>query len=233
MKRLNLYGEVIMDNDKRISHELDALRKVLNYSEVREASSGACFGPGVAYFAGLFFLSLIPMIVKVSVCEFNDAERLNFLIFVVYTFLIGFLFMIFITIARSMFISLPFCYRSNSSLCRKMNDCFKHYTLNYLILHLIILGGCIFLSINGVVFITITLLLLAFSCIKLKIEFDKLKFKEIIDELNLRVTFQQHSFRVSNECDGIKNDEHNPATGLPMVGGVDVAGNPYGYSHHD
>jgi hypothetical protein len=27
------------------------------------------------------------------------------------------------------------------------------------------------------------------------------------------------------------DDDVNPATGLPMVGGVDVAGNPYGYSY--
>lgn len=222
-----------MGNDKRISHELDTLRKVLNYSEVREPSFGACFGPGVAYFAGLFLLSLFPMVVKVCVYEFNDADRLNFLIFVVYTFLIGFLFMIFITASRSMFISLPFCYRYNSSLCRKMSDGFKHYILNFLIWYLMILGGCVFFSVNGVVFITIMLLLFVFTCIRLKKEFDKLKFKKIIDELNSRVTFQQHSFRVSSECDGIKNDEHNPTTGLPMVGGVDVAGNPYGYSHHD
>lgn len=222
-----------MDNDKRIRHELDTLRKALNYIGVREPSFLACFGPGMACFSGLFFLSIFFMGIKAYMFEFNDADRLNFLVISIYTFLLGFLLVIFITAARSMFASLPFCYRCNSKLCLEMRDGFKHYIFNFLIWYLMILGGCVFLSVNGCVFITITVLLLTFTCVKLKKIFDKLKFRKIIDELNLRVTFQRHSFRVSSECDGIKNDEHNPATGLPMVGGVDAGGNPYGYSHHD
>lgn len=221
-----------MDN-KCVSRELDTLRRVLNYNGVRESSFLACLAHGVAYFAGLFFLSLSLLVIKAGLYGFNDVDRLNSLVVIIYTFLVGFLSMIFITAAKSMFVSLPYCYRCNSKLCCKMKGSFKYYTSKFFVWYLMILCGCISLSLNGSVFITMTLMLLAFICIRMKKTFDRLEFKKIIDEVNLQVIFKRYSFPESNEYYGMKNEEHNPATGLPMVGSVDVGGNPYGYSHHD
>ena len=96
-----------------------------------------------------------------------------------------------------------------------------------------ILACCVFLSVNWGVFIAITLSLFVYTCIRLKKNFDTLQFEKIIDELNVRVISRRQYSLVPSEHGGIKNDEYNPATGLPMIGGVDVGGNPYGYSRHD
>ncbi|MFS6817294.1 surface exclusion protein [Citrobacter meridianamericanus] len=34
------------------------------------------------------------------------------------------------------------------------------------------------------------------------------------------------------EFQHVEFEQSNPATGLPMIGGVDISGNPYGSSHH-
>ncbi|EKA6272950.1 surface exclusion protein [Salmonella enterica] len=34
------------------------------------------------------------------------------------------------------------------------------------------------------------------------------------------------------EFQHVEFEQTNPATGLPMIGGVDISGNPYGSSHH-
>jgi len=38
---------------------------------------------------------------------------------------------------------------------------------------------------------------------------------------------------VELEFNSVEFDRYNPATGLPMIGGVDISGNPYGSSRHN
>lgn len=222
-----------MDNDGAIDRELDMLRKVLGYSGSRRKSFRDCFGSGGVYFAGLFISGLVCVFVKGELYGLSDVDRLNSLMIVIYTFLLGFIFMLLITSARSLYLSIPYGFRCKSRSCSKLSDSFKFYALVYFFCYLVIFLLCVLLSISGVVFIAVTLFLLIIFCMRLCKIYDELQFNKIIKELSLYVILAKPPFPVLSECDGMRNAEHNPATGLPMVGGVDVGGNPYGYNQHE
>lgn len=63
-------------------------------------------------------------------------------------------------------------------------------------------------------------------------------FKFIADFLNYLEDIDYHSYS-ENDTNQYKrksysfNCDINPATGLPMIGGVDAAGNPYGLNDND
>lgn len=164
--------------------------------------------------------------------EICDVDRLNFLVAGIYTFLLGFISMLFIIAVQSLYLSIPYGFRCKSKTCCKLKDGFNFYILVYLFMYFIVFLFCVFLSVNGVVFIAVTLIVLIAICMRLKKISDDLQFNKIMNELNAYVISFGRYLPISSECNGMRNDEHNPATGLPMVGGVDVAGNPYGYEQH-
>lgn len=223
-----------MITNEVIECELNILKKVLNYNGLTRTSKWNCLWPGVGFFLWIVLWPLVSFGAKLSFNELASEERLGLFISIVAVFILGFTSLFFSFSSKVLYLSIPSGFRLYSTMYSLLVARAKVFLCAFLMLYLVSVAICTFIPF-GVVFFP---LILVSSIIVLSMAINRVFYVSRLHMISSTVLAFKHAGRFrkmqSDEgCESININEHNPATGLPMVGGVDVGGNPYGYSRHD
>ncbi|HHB6745850.1 TPA: hypothetical protein ACN77W_005380, partial [Klebsiella pneumoniae] len=110
----------------------------------------------------------------------------------------------------------------------------RRYVSTFLLWYLLVVVFCALAPFGFVFFTLITIGSVIVLSVCVNIGFNAYKLNAMASIItSFKSVGKTKALRNDDGYESIKLDEHNPATGLPMIGGVDVGGNPYGYSRHE
>lgn len=221
-----------MINEKIIQEELEFLVKVLSYGGLKSVSFWKSVWPGLMIFCWLVFWPLTFFSARLYAPFIISEERLGVVVSIVFSFVFGLLALIFITSARSLYLSAPYSFRVNSKMYYFFSRKVKKYAAIFSIWYAVLVLLCALFNLSSMYFLSVIVVSVIGFSVRMNVDFNRYQ----INELALTLTCKrvgESRIATSNDFDSIKIDEHNPATGLPMNGGVDVAGNSYGFSRHE
>lgn len=223
-----------MIKNEVIECELNILKKVLNYNGLMRPPKWDCLWPGVVMLLWIVLWPLVSFGAKLSFNELVSEERLGLFISIIAVFVLGVTSLFFSFGSRVLYLSIPSGFRSYSRMYSLLVARAKVYLRAFLVFYLVIVAVCTFIPF-GIVFFPF---ILVSYMIVLGVAINRGFHVSRLHMISITVlTFKNAGrFRVMQSDEGYESidiNEHNPATGLPMVGGVDVGGDPYGYSRHD
>lgn len=222
-----------MITEKIIQKELGVLVKVLSYSGLKSVSFWKSVWPGLMLCSWFVFWPLMFFSGRLY-SPFNiSEERLGVVVSIGTSFVLGLLSLIFIGSARSLYLSAPYSFRINSKMYFFLSKKIKRYAAVFSFWYAVLVVFCALFNLSAICFLSAIIASVIGFSVYMNIDFNRYKINELAYILTPCKRVGESIISTSSSFDGIKIDEHNPATGLPMNGGVDVAGNPYGYSRHE
>ena len=217
-----------------VNRELGILKRVLSYKGLRKLSIWHCLWPGIMMCLWFALWPLLIFSVKLHFSELVSEERLGLFVSTIAVVILGFFSIVFSFNARSLYLSVPYGFIIYSEMYSFFSKKLRRYVSTFLLWYLLVVVFCALAPFGFVFFTLITIGSVIVLSVCVNIGFNAYKLNAMASIItSFKSVGKTKALRNDDGYESIKLYEHNPATGLPMIGGVDVGGNPYGYSRHE
>lgn len=223
-----------MITNEIVDRELVILRKVLTYNGFKTPSFWRCFWPS---FVICFWVALWPFLifsVKISLSGSVRSDDVGIFISMIAVGVLTLFSCVLSISSRVLYLSVPSCFRAHSQMYAFFNSRLRAYVLFFLLSYSFFVVFCSLVPYGLVFFSPLTIVAVIIFIRHAINSVNVYKLNVMTSIITSFKSIGMHrTIGGDNGYEGMRQEEHNPATGLPMVGGVDVGGNPYGYSRHE
>ncbi|WP_336185701.1 hypothetical protein [Klebsiella grimontii] len=223
-----------MITNEIVDNELAILKKVLAYKGLKAPSLWYRFWPSFIVCFWVVFWPFVIFSMKAFFSVPSKEDSLGLFISMVSVCVLGFFSCVLSIKSRSLYLSVPSGFRSHSLMYAFFNSKLRSCVRVFLLCYSFFVVLCSLTPYGLVLFSPITIIAVV---VLIRHALNSVNAYKLNAMTSIITSFKsKNMYGTINGEDGyesLRQEEHNPATGLPMVGGVDVGGNPYGYGGHE